>query len=89
VLFSQVVVDLLPELGVGVDLMRHGNWPGEGIHVWRRLWRREREPCPSEGIRKSGVHALALCATPSRLEYSVALALQQHGQQSALRKGRG
>jgi hypothetical protein len=23
---SQVVVNLLPELGVGVDLGRHGNW---------------------------------------------------------------
>ncbi len=25
---SQVVVNLLPELGVGVDLVRHGHWLG-------------------------------------------------------------
>ena len=25
----EVVVNLLPELGVGVDLVRPGNWPGE------------------------------------------------------------
>jgi hypothetical protein len=54
-----------------------------------QLWRCERAPCPSEGIPKSGMHALAVCTTPGQLEYSVALALQQHGQQSALRKGRG
>jgi hypothetical protein len=28
-----------------------------------------------------------LCATPGQLDYFVALALQQHCQQSALRKG--
>jgi hypothetical protein len=28
-LSPQVVVNLLPELGVGADLVRHGNWPGE------------------------------------------------------------
>ena len=49
-----------------------------------QLW----PPCPSEGIPKSGVHAFAVCITPGQLEYSVALALQQHRQQSALRKGR-
>ena len=46
-------------------------------------------PCPSEGIPKSGVRALAVCTTPGQLEYFVALALQQHGQHSALRKGLG
>jgi len=50
-----------------------------------QLW----PPCPSEGIPKNGVHALAVCITPGQLEYFAALALQQHGQQSALRKGRG
>jgi hypothetical protein len=50
-----------------------------------QLW----PPCPSDGVPKSGVHALAVCTTPGQLEYSVALALQQHGQQSALRKGLG
>jgi len=51
-----------------------------------RLWRREREPCPSEGIPKSGVYALAVCTLPSQLENFMSLALQQHCQQSALRK---
>jgi len=43
-----------------------------------QLWRSEGAPCPNEGILKSGTHTLALCATPSQLDYSVALALQQH-----------
>jgi hypothetical protein len=51
--------------------------------------RRERAVRPSEGIPKGGTHLLAVCATPGQLEYFVALALQQQGQRSALRKGRG
>ena len=49
---------------------------------------RERAVGPSEGIPKGGTNVLALCATPGQLDYFVALALQQHGEQSALRKGR-
>jgi hypothetical protein len=51
-------------------------------------WRRERAVRPSEGIPKGGTHVPAACATPGQLDYSVALALQQHGEQSALRKCR-
>jgi hypothetical protein len=51
-------------------------------------WRRERAVRPSEGIPKGGTNVLALCATPGQLDYFVALALQQYGKQSALRKGR-
>src|SRR5258707_445608 len=29
----QVVVNLLPELGVGVDLVRHGNWLIWNVHL--------------------------------------------------------
>jgi len=47
---------------------------------------RERTERSSEGTPKDGVHLLAVCATSGQLEYSVALALQRHGQQSALRK---
>jgi len=54
-----------------------------------QLWRDERGSCPSEGIPKSSTHTLAVCTTPGQLGYYVTLALQQHGQQSALRKGRG
>jgi len=51
--------------------------------------RRERAVRPSEGIPKGGTHVLAVCATLGQLDYFVALALQQHGEQSALRKGLG
>jgi hypothetical protein len=43
---------------------------------------------PSQGIPNGGTHVLAVCAVPSQLDYFATLALQQHGQQSALRKGR-
>jgi len=58
-----------------------GRIPDEG-------WRRERAVRPSERIPKGGTNVLALCATPGQLDYFVALALQQHGEQSALRKSR-
>jgi hypothetical protein len=58
-----------------------GRIAGEG-------WRRERAVRPSERIPKGGTNVLALCAMPGQLDYFVALALQQHGEQSALRKGR-
>jgi hypothetical protein len=52
-------------------------------------WRRERAVRPSESIPKDGAHVLAACATPGQQGYFVALALQQQGEQSALRKGQG
>jgi len=52
-----------------------------------QLWRRERAPQPSESTAKGGTHVLALCTAPGQLEFFVALALQQHGQQSILREG--
>jgi hypothetical protein len=66
---------------------RDGSDKGLGRIVDKR-WRRERAVRPSEGIPKGGTNVLALCATPGQLDYFVALALQQHGKQSALRKGR-
>ena len=42
-----------------------------------------------QDLAEDGAHVLALCTTPGQLDYFVALALQQHGQQSALCKGRG
>jgi hypothetical protein len=44
---------------------------------------------PIERTPKGRTRLLAACSTPGQLKYSVALALQQHGQQSALRNGRG
>jgi hypothetical protein len=52
-------------------------------------WRRERAVWPSESIPKGGAHVFAARATPGELGHFVVLALQQHGEQSALRKGRG
>jgi hypothetical protein len=50
---------------------------------------RERTERPSEGTPKGGTHVLAVRVTPSQLDDCVALAFQQHGQQSALRKRKG
>jgi hypothetical protein len=51
--------------------------------------RREHPVRPSEGIPKGGTHMLAVCTTLGQLDDCVALALEQHGKQSALRKGLG
>ena len=73
-----------------LSLAREGSEQGPGGIV-DEPWRRERAPRPSEGTSKGGTHVLAVRATPGQLDDCVALALQQHGQQSALRerKGRG
>src|SRR5947199_10117371 len=97
----QIVVNLVLEFGVGVDLRSHGNRPREKIYArhgryptkgWARMADghgcRKRSARPGEGTPKGGAHVLALCAAPGQLPYFVALALQQHGQQSALCKGR-
>ena len=44
---------------------------------------------PSEPVRKGGTQLAVVCATLGQLDHFVALALQQHGEQSALGKGRG
>ena len=49
---------------------------------------RKRAPRPGKGTPKGSAHLVALCTTPGQLPYFVALALQQHGQQSALCKSR-
>jgi len=99
----QIVVNLLLEFGVCVDLMRHGidlvkgssvalngSHQGLGGIVDERSCR-ECAPRPSEGLPKGGTQVLAVYVTPGQrqLDDCVALALQQHGQQSALCKGRG
>ena len=52
-------------------------------------WRRERTMRPNEGIPKGGTHLLAVCTTLGQLDYFAALALQQDGEQSALREHKG
>ena len=50
---------------------------------------RERTKWPSEGLLKSGAQLLAVCVTLGQLDDCVPLALQQHGEQPALRKRKG
>ena len=69
-------------------MTRDGSDKGLG-RVADQRWRRERAVRPSEGIPKGGAPVPAACATLGQLDYFVALALQQHGEQSTLRKGRG
>jgi hypothetical protein len=72
------------------SVAREGSHNGLGRTADER-WRRERAPRPSEGIPKGGTYVLAVCTTVGQLDYFAALALQQNGEQSALRehKGRG
>ena len=93
---SQVVVNLLPKLGIGADLVRHGyakdsRMPGEcpsNAAVERSTshgtanTRRQ----PGEGARKANTRLVGVCPMFGQLDHSLALALQQHGQQSALGK---
>jgi hypothetical protein len=79
---------------MAIGLVKGSSVPRDGSHnglggIVDKRWRRERAPRPSEGTQKGGTHLLAVCAAPRQLEYFVALALQQHSEQSALRKGRG
>ena len=75
----QVVVNLLPKLGIGVDLVRHG-------YVKDSRMPRECSPNantrqqPSERAQKGGTQLAAVCTTLGQLDHFVVLALQQHGQ---------
>jgi hypothetical protein len=66
---------------------------GDPTKGWARMadgYRRRKRPVwPGENIPKGGAHVLAARVTSGQLNDCVALAFQQHGQQSALRKGRG
>jgi hypothetical protein len=50
---------------------------------------RARTKWPNEGLPKAGTQVLAVCMTLGQLDDCVALALQQNGEQSALRKRKG
>ena len=52
-------------------------------------WRRERAVRPSQGIPKGGTQVCAVGTTPGQLDDCVALALQQDGEQAALRERKG
>jgi hypothetical protein len=86
-LAPQVVMNLLPKLGIGVDLVRHGYVKDSRMSrecSSNANARRE----PSERARKARTQLAAVCTTLGQLIHFVVLALQQHGQQSALGKGR-
>jgi hypothetical protein len=67
------------------NLARDGSHQGRGRIVDGRSCG-ERAEWPSKGIPKGGTQVLALCATLGQLDYLTALLLQQHGEQSTLRK---
>ena len=69
------------------SVARDGSHKGLGGIIDERS-RREHTKWPSEGLPKGGTHVLAVCVTV-QLDDCVALALQQHGQVSALRKCKG
>jgi hypothetical protein len=95
----QVVVYLLPKLGVGVDLVSHCHWLGERFKyalerflqslggIVDQRWHRGRAPKANLGTPKGRTHLLTVCSTLGQLDRFAALALQQHGQQSTLREG--
>ncbi|MFZ0915483.1 MAG: hypothetical protein WAN04_01185 [Candidatus Udaeobacter sp.] len=98
-LHPQVVVNLLPKLGVAVNLVSHRYCLGDDSSVARNGSQgglggivderscSECSPPPSEATPKWSSHLPPMCGTLGQLDHFVALALQQNGQQSALRKG--
>ena len=87
----QVVVNLLPQLRVGVDLVRHRSWlvkdsrmPREGSSNASAEWSAKiggtsTRQQPSERARKTRTLLSAVCATLGQLDHFVVLASQQHG----------
>src|SRR5437773_4135937 len=54
---AQVVVNLLAELGVGADLVKHGSWLVKDPAVWlARVGGASMRQQPSERARKGGTH---------------------------------
>jgi hypothetical protein len=81
---------------MAIGLVKDSSAARDGSHnglggITDEPWRRARAPRPSEGTPKGSTHVLAVRVTPGQLDDCVALALQQGGEQSALRerKGRG
>ena len=89
----QVVVNLLPQLSVCLDLVRHGyvkdlRMPRSSSNASPEYPARS---CPAEHmptILNDGVSMLGVCAALGQLDCFMALPLQQHRQQSTLRKCR-
>jgi hypothetical protein len=52
---AKVVANLLPKLGVSVDLVRHGKWFWSKIYVWRGK-------VPAKGLMESSTGLCAVSA---------------------------
>ena len=79
---------------MAIGLVKDSRVPRDDCHnglggIVDEPWCRERAPRPGEGTPKSGTHLLAVCVTLGQLDDCVALALQQDGEQSALREREG
>ena len=60
----QVVVNLLPKLGVGLDLVKHGSWLVKDPAEWSaRVAGASTRQQPSERARQEETHLSAVCAT--------------------------
>jgi hypothetical protein len=76
----QIVVNLLPELGVGVDLVKHGSWLAKGLSEWStRVGDASTGQQPSEHARKAETQLSTVRATLGQLDRFVVSTLQQHG----------
>jgi hypothetical protein len=87
---SEIVMDLLPKLGVGVNVVSHDHWLGKNSSVQPNEPSKATSSSTScgtvnarQGPGKCGRESLGWLAA------FLALALQQHSQQSALRESRG
>ena len=75
----QVVVNLLPKLAVGVDLVKHGSRIVEAPAEWSaRVGPASTRQQPSERAGKGGRFLSAVCATVCQRDRFVVLALQQY-----------
>ena len=59
---AKVVANLLPKLGVSVDLVRHGKWFWSKIYVWRGK-------VPAKGLMESSTGLWAVSAPYGQVRY--------------------
>jgi hypothetical protein len=91
----KVVVNLLPELDVGMDLERHGDDSNAARDGSRKVLFRivggrssgDGTECPHERTPNKCTHMLAVRTTLGAFDYFTTLVLKQHSEQSTLRKG--
>jgi hypothetical protein len=77
---SEVVMDLLPKLGVSVNAVSHDHWLGENSSVQPNGSSKATSPSSTYSVEMSAGQGAGL----GQLGAFLAPALQQHGQQAAL-----